>query len=253
MRDYQERRQEVDLLQGARDLAQLEPDNPARWAALIGLLRAMHLDAECVTTIRKAMQLNVPEDFRHELTYQLVDRLMVMGETSEASRALDQLQQSEGLSQRVRVKQIELYRLEGSLEEALRSIEAGFPDRERTPELFALRGAIYLDLARFDEAAADLERAIARKPFDEVSQFKLAEAYRGLGRKESAQRHRDLATGIESKRARINKLLQKLPNEPDNPQLFRQLAELHRELDEREAAEDWERRAARFPARVPTP
>jgi tetratricopeptide (TPR) repeat protein len=155
----------------------------------------------------------------------------------------------EGLSNRVRRKQIELYRLEGRLEEALQAIESGFPDLGREPDLFAVRGAIHLELARFDEAAADLARAVANKPYDEANQFKLAEAYRGLGRLELAQRHRELARDIKSKRVRINRLLRKLPNEPDNADLYRQLAALHRELDERAEAEKWDRRAARVPAR----
>jgi tetratricopeptide (TPR) repeat protein len=253
MADYHERQQQDELLKGARELVQLEPENPARWAGLIGLLSAMFMDAECVATIRRAIQQKVPENFRHELRFQLVDRLIAMGETSAVSRELDQLQQGEGLSLRVQRKQIELYRLQGRLEEALQTIETAFPDLGREPGVFALRGEIYLDMMRFDEAAADLERAIADRPYDEASQFKLAEAYRGLGRKELAQRHRELAAGIKTKRVRINKLLRQLPKEPGNAQLYRQLAELHRELGEPAAAQKWDGRAARISALGLTP
>lgn len=245
MADYYERQQQAELLKGARELTRLEPENPSRWAGLIGLLRAMFMDAECTATIQKALQQELPEEFRHELRYQLVDRLIFMGEVAAASRELDQMEEREGPSLRVRRKRIELYRLEGKLEEALASVATAFPDLEQAPDLFAFRGAIYLDLARFDEAAADLARAVADTPSDETSQFKLAEAYRGLGRLDLAQHHRDLARGIKIKRVRINKLLRQLPKEPDNPQLYRELAELHRELDEPEAADKWDRRAAR--------
>jgi tetratricopeptide (TPR) repeat protein len=249
MADYHERQQQGELLKGARELTRLEPDNPARWAGLIGLLRAMSMDAECLATIRTAMQQRIPDDFRHELRHQLVDRLIVMGDAAAASGELAQLKRQEGMSQRVRRHEIELFRLEGKLEAALKSIAAGFPNLEKQPDLFALRGAVYLDLAKFDEAAADLERAVVHKTSDEESQFKLAEAYRSLGRRELAAHHRELAKAIYRRRILINKLLKKLPIEPDNPQLYRQLAELHRELDEPESAEKWERRAARLAAR----
>ena len=249
MADYYERQQQAELLKGARELTRLEPENPSRWAGLIGLLRAMFMDAECTATIHQALQQKLPEEFRYELRHQLVDRLIFMGEAAAASRELDQLEEREGSSPRVRRKRIELYRLEGKLEEALASVETAFPDLEQAHDLFAFRGAIYLDLARFDEAAADLARAVADKPSDETSQFKLAEAYRGLGRPDLAQRHRELARRIKIKRVRINKLLRQVPKEPDNPQLYRELAELYRELDEREAADKWDRRAARAPRR----
>lgn len=207
------------------------------------------MDAECTATIHQALQQKLPEEFRYELRHQLVDRLIFMGEAAAASRELDQLEEREGSSPRVRRKRIELYRLEGKLEEALASVETAFPDLEQAHDLFAFRGAIYLDLARFGEAAADLARAVADKPSDETSQFKLAEAYRGLGRPDLAQQHRELARRIKIKRVRINKLLRQVPKEPDNPQLYRELAELYRELDEREAADKWDRRAARAPRR----
>ena len=55
----------------------------------------------------------------------------------------------------------------------------------------------------------------------------------------------DKGADLNAKRRRINELLQQTAREPDNIGLFEELGRLHRDLNEFEAAEKWQRRANR--------
>jgi tetratricopeptide (TPR) repeat protein len=141
--------------------------------------------------------------------------------------------------------EVDLYRLDGRPEKALEVIEAAFPEIKDLPVAWYMRGVVSLDLGRFDEAARDLEQAVAREPFNVLGQFKLSEAYRLLGREELARQHRDIGKAISQKRLRINDLLKEPPENRDDPAYCEQLATLYREIGEAETAERWGQRAAK--------
>src|SRR5207245_7851049 len=138
-----------------------------------------------------------------ELTHELVQQLIVCGDAAAGSRELATLSQFEGESFRVRTYRIDLYRLDGRLDQALEAMEQVFPEVSDRSQACLRRGIIYLDLGRYSEAAGDLERAVAAQPRNASAHFKLSEAYRGLAHEEPARRHREVSAATEEQRSRI--------------------------------------------------
>jgi tetratricopeptide (TPR) repeat protein len=250
MSDYRDWELHDELIEAARELVRLEPHNPERRLELVDLLAAMKLDEECIAELREGIANDdLPEELRRDLRHRYIDRLIRQGDAQSARREWDELSREEGRSLRVCADEIDIDRLDGNLDQALATVTEVFPQIKQQYSAYVTRGGIYLDMGRFAEAARDLERGVAGKPGDESIQFKLAEAYRGLGKQEAALKHREIATGIAQKRTRIDKLLQELVSDSQNSKHCEELAELHRELDEPEAAERWRQRAARAASR----
>ncbi|MSR58089.1 MAG: tetratricopeptide repeat protein [Planctomycetaceae bacterium] len=251
--DYAEWERHQDLIDATRELARLQPDDPARWSELIDLLKSMNRNSECLTAIQEALRQDLPDDFQRDLRHQLVDRLIVSGDVAGAKREIAQLELDEGDSLRLSGDKLDLYRLEGDLEKALEMVTAIFPEIQDRPDAYYVRGTIYLDLGRFAEAAGDLKRAVTGLPFHNEAHFKLAQAYRALALTKEAERHRKLAARISEKRKRIGELLNQIVDDPQNRQICNDLAALHRELEEFELARRWEHRAARQSAAAGLP
>jgi len=62
------------------------------------------------------------------------------------------------------------------------------------------RGKCYIQTKNYDEAAADLHRAVTIKPNHATAHDYLAEALEEIGEEELAQKHRDTATSIRKKK-----------------------------------------------------
>jgi protein O-GlcNAc transferase len=221
-----------EAIAAIEEFIQLQPnDHRPRWE-LIQLLKAAHLDTECLAAIRDALRHNPPKDFRIEMQHQLIELLIVQGNSADAWKEIAEVQKSEGETPRLKGERVDLYRMEGRLDKALEAMTALFPEIQHKPVAYLTRGVIYLDLGRFEEAVRDLERAVRTQPFNEGAQFKLSEAYRGLGQDEPARRHRELGLGIRQKRLRINELLKKQAERQLSTDESQEIVELHRQLGE---------------------
>jgi tetratricopeptide (TPR) repeat protein len=251
--------QDEKLVATAQALARLDPQNPQRWKQLIGLLTRMSRHGECVEAIRDARQHRLPREMQRELHDVSVQTLINLGDIREAGQELAALRKIEGDSIRVRSHQTYLYRLEGKLDEAIKSISSLMGDGSANqfslapPDFqafaFFTRGIILLDLRRFEEAARDLQRAVAAQPFDSAAEFKLSEAYRALGREGLAKKHRQVAADIVARRKRIRALLDQRQNEPANTDFYAELEQLYEQLGDPAAAarcREWSRLARQW-------
>lgn len=52
-----------------------------------------------------------------------------------------------------------------------------------------VRGVLHLDAARFEQARRDFEAVIRQQPENREAHYKLSQAYRRLGRDDSAKKH----------------------------------------------------------------
>jgi tetratricopeptide (TPR) repeat protein len=246
MSDYRDWEKHGALIEAARELVRLEPMSPGRWIELVDLLKAMRRDEEFRQTLRQGIaNEGLPDDCRNELRHQLVDQLIVEGDSSAARQELEALRDREGRSIRVCADDIDICRLEGNLEQALAIVREVFPQIEHEPDAYLTRGGIHLEMGKFADAARDLERAAAGRPWNESIHFKLSEAYRGLERHEAARKQREIAADIGRKRSHIARLLKDVIDDPQNERICREIADLHSQLGEAAAAEHWKRRAAK--------
>lgn len=250
MAGYREWGLQYELIDAARELTRLEPGNPDHWAQLINLLTEIHSETECLNAAREALRHGGSDTFRREVQHAVVRQLSLVGDTASAWQELRKLEDGEGDSFSVRAFKVDLYRMDGRLDEALETMNTVFPEATERWEACLNRGIIYLDLGRYDEAARDLEVAVGAQPQNALAHFKLSEACRALGRHQAAQRHREIADGINEKLSRIGSLRKQLKRDPQSARIYySKLAELYRQLGETELANEWEERATRSIAR----
>jgi tetratricopeptide (TPR) repeat protein len=241
MSDYQEWGQRQKQLQIAESLTEMQPQNPQRWSDLIELQTSMARESECVATIQRALQQDFPVEFLSHLQNSLVQQLVNQGDVRGARRELENLRKLESDSLRVRGSEVYVCRLEGDLEKSLQIVTTIVDDAPDLPFPRFTRGVVLLDLRRFNDAKDDLERVIAAQPFNAPAQFKISEAYRGLGKEDLAAKHQRLASEIAGKQIRITSLLKQRDEDPYDPMIYRELEKLHRELGDSEAARHWHR------------
>ena len=109
------------------------------------------------------------------------------------------------------------------------------------PSAYLARGSILLDLGRYDEAIAYLTKSTELDPYNERSQFKLSEAYRGIGKEALSETHRQRGDTIRGDRVRIGELMQNLSHA--GPGEYEELSSLHMRLGALETAHYWKQRA----------
>jgi len=246
---YREQNQERQVLDCLHEMAELGNGRPDLWWKLLEMLDARQLDSEYLSTLRTALEQRLPSRDKIELQYRLVARLVDRGDAVLAQRELALLVEKEVHSARVKIQQAAIFRLEGNPREALEMLEAALTGTSERLEVVRLRALIHLDLGMHREAAEDFQKSIEAEPFDLVAHFKLAEAYRKLGKLDLARKHQEISDQIRGKRQKINKLYEAVKRQPANRQLCEQLAELHRDLNDARGASLWESRAN--PIRAP--
>jgi tetratricopeptide (TPR) repeat protein len=229
----------IDALQS---VARREPDDFDHWRKLIEILKVNHREQACLDAAREALQHNPPAVLWGELQFQVLQQLIVLGDSSEAWRVMANLEAASGQSARLQSMRVDLLRMDGRLDEALQVSNDVLSEFGNQPSAYLARGSIYLDLGRFAEAAQDLERVVADLPFDERTHFKLSEAYRGLGQDEPARYHRETGIDLWEKRVRLNSLLEQFAESQDGA-LLQDVISLYRDLGEVEAADYWQQQA----------
>ena len=244
--DYRELGQRGKQLETAAALLQLDPESPKRWADLLELQSSMARDSDCLTTIRQALQHDFPAEFRGYLRNSLVQQLVNGGDVLAARRELEELRKQEGDSTRVCGLDVYVSRLEGDLEKSLQIVTRIVDDAPDLPFPRFTRGIIHLDLRKFKEAIEDLKAVVAAQQFNGPAHFKLSEAYRALGRDELATAHRQTASEIAGRQVRVSLLLKQREANPDDRRICDELAQLHRDLGQLDAAKMWKGRATRI-------
>jgi tetratricopeptide (TPR) repeat protein len=254
MADYHEWGRQDEETAAARELTRLEPEDPLRWKRLIDILQATRRTAEREAAAREALQHDPPEEYRRSFEYILATHLIARGEVSEARRIITQLKALEGPSLRLNTSEIEIYRIEGRPDLALETARALSADAQDLPALYFIRGVAHLDMEQYEQAVRNLEQTVAAQPNNEKAHFRLAEAYRGVGREEPAGRHAKIAAEIAARRNQINDALEHRTRDPFDLPIYERLASLHEEMGDHAAARDWRARAVRISqARPKTP
>jgi tetratricopeptide (TPR) repeat protein len=243
---YRGQNEEREMLNCVHELAELERARPELWWKLLELLDARQLDTEYMIVLREALRQDLPARDRTEMQHRLVARLVDEGEAEEARRELAVLIENHGPSARTRLHQAAIDRLEGNPSEALEMIESAIAEAGEQSGAVRLRALIHFDLREYKEAAEDFEKGVEADPYDLVAHFKLAEAYRKLGKPDLARKHEEISLDIRDKRQKINKLREATKQRPADRPLFEQLADLHRALNDSRGAALWQERASRI-------
>lgn len=233
---FHEQQRTDDVLRCAELLVSRAPTRVQNWSQLAAFYEALDQQPDVIDTYRRALQSGVSVVDTLELRHELIEQLILLGDAPEARLELEQLEtlvavhgQQTDLA-RVAVHQARLLRLEGRPQEALSAVNNALNVLGDLSVVLRLRGLLLLDLGRYEEARADLRRVLEVTPFDEITHYKLAEAYRRLGKETEAKRHIDEYDRIHRARLEIEKLEAKATTEELTTTDQEQLSALYREL-----------------------
>jgi tetratricopeptide (TPR) repeat protein len=225
------------------ELARLDPDQPVHWRQLVKELDATGQHAESVAAHREALSHGLPAPLEIEFRRNLTATLMLLCDVESARSELAPLL-NDTQAPAVTLLEAKLLRLEGQPVKALELLdEALARGAPADSDWYALRAMLLLDLERFGDAVAVLEKLVSDDPFDQYAHYRLADAYRGLGRLDEARRHQQISTSIGEKRVNLHKLAQQAERESPTPEQCDRLAELSREINDSAQALHWEERA----------
>lgn len=227
-------------------LTELDSDNPEHWKRLVISLDGQRMIVEREKVLRRVLRLELPDYFRQEFEFQLINMLIEKGDVSESRRRTAELKKTEGESFRIGLAEVYLCRLEGRFEQAQSLATALHADAANAPALYYIRGILHFELNEYEAAVRDLERALQAQPHDEGVHFRLSEAYRLLKREDLAARHAKISAEITANRKRLNELSRQRSENPQDLDIVKQLADVNAELGDEKSAQYWTERAKRL-------
>ena len=235
---YQSTHQQEKLIDVLNAITERDPSDYVHLGALIQVLSGTFRNAECLAVIRRALAHSAPPAYETELRFQCLAQLIALGKSEQAWEEVLRLESLDAQALRLETTRIELYRLEGRLEDALDAIQRIFPQVEQDSAAYLMRGSVYFDMADYEHAVTDFERLVQLQPYDERAHYKLSETYRLLGKLDSAQSHRETTQKIRSLRRQLNSLLQTFSTAPDE-ETRNALAQLYQALGEEQTAQEY--------------
>lgn len=200
-----------ELIQAATELTGLAPDSPVGWWFLAKAHEKRQNNMDALAVYRDALTHRLPAKDQFEMRHRMLEHAIETGDVETAKEQRDLIAASSGTDIRLYIHDARLLHLQGYPAEALGSINEAIKRIGKIPEALRLRGILYLELNELEKAIADLKEAAAVNPQDEVTFFKLAEAYRRLAARDESPEHLRTAEVFLSEYQRLHSLsLQRL-------------------------------------------
>ena len=253
--------EEKQALEHCEKFAQLAPESPIPWLISASIY---HLNAQPLRALeayRKAFARQPAPKEMLRISFQIVTLELHTGEIPAARKQLDYLLKlaedtsllSDGDAEGFQVLEATVLYREQAAAAALQLLDQFLAKSPNSLSALLLRGTIYLDQRKFDEAVNDLNDVVRLNPFESKAHYKLGQAYLGLKQTENAQSHLDKSHQLTLVQVKILQLQEEYFNDPTNRQLTAKLAELNDQLGDKKMADYWRRNANRThsPAKLP--
>jgi tetratricopeptide (TPR) repeat protein len=224
------RGQMAEALAVCRNWQKLYPENPQAWA-YAGDLEVKRFElGTSISDFQNALKHNPAPELERHIRTVLVQLLADTGNITGARKELDLVLKSGPVENVVRLKSVQVLRMEGKQKEALHEIEDYIKNVEKSSEALKQRGILHLDLGDNPSAIRDLKEALAADPFDKVAHFKLAQAYIRSGKADLAQPHLESQRRLTEATTKILDVEGQLQGDPKNEALKKQLEELYKTI-----------------------
>lgn len=238
-------RDEVGLEGALQTLIALDPDSADWRLKLCRLQSRQGRSVEAVETCRTALQREISAADAAELRLRLAEESIKLGNAAEARRALTPLQAQGAAPPMFTPLWARMLRLEGKSDEALAFLLSTLPPNHENASAYQALGMLKFDLGRYPEAFADFQAAGALDPYDDVTQFKLAECARLLGDRTAELEYRRAHGRLRGVRLEIDRLTGRYHREKTLSQTdAARLAELYAAIGQTDYAAFWQQKAA---------
>lgn len=179
----------AEMLNCAKQLTRLAPDDPKVWWDLGATYEMMGLGADAMAAYQRVLELEIPSEASLQVRQKRLSMLLESGETTTARVELDQLIAQHGKQADSAYFEAELCRQEGRSREALDVIERHLATSGETVRALMLRGLLRQELGYPQQAIGDFQNVIKAEPNNDLAHFKLSECHRRLGRDDLGAKH----------------------------------------------------------------
>jgi tetratricopeptide (TPR) repeat protein len=228
----------VDHLQR---VAELDPRD-ARPHRLIGLIyKDMGQYARAEDAYRQALERGLPEAGTREVQLELAEVLVRQAKFAEGLAVIDGA--PTGAEPGRGALRAECLRGLGRTDEAAAELDRALATHS-TAALYRLRGQVHEDRGNAAEAFKCFERAVELAPNDHQAHYYLGRALAGAGRKEEADRAFARDAELRKELDRITALTKEAMEKPWDPGVRRELADVCDRMGKSELATLWRKAAA---------
>ncbi len=218
-------------------LAAVLPNEARHWWQLAGIHEQLDDTVAAIRTYDAALNQNIPASEQLAMRHQLLDHCIDIGELTRAQELLHLLVSQGESGPQVDVYRARVFHLEGQPADALAALNSALREIGDHPEGLRLRGILYLELGQLSSAIKDFRRVTAMAPHDEITHFKLAEAYRRLGQRDRNDAMLKLAESTHNaylkhhkRNLRLAELGNRLKQAPDDQELHFEVQRLRAEI-----------------------
>jgi tetratricopeptide (TPR) repeat protein len=217
---------------------------------VVAAVREQRNDLEgAVAAYRKVLAQHPPDvDALREL---VIDHLVEIGDVASARAELDAKPVSATSSPKARLQEATVLRLEGNLDESLKTVERLLDEEAQLAPARLLRGILFLEQGEPDLAIADLDWVTDREPYNDEAHYRLGLAYTRTQQSERANVHLSESRRIFELRQQAVALHQRAIAEPNNAGVQAELARVYEAIGRDDLAATYRRasqNARSFPA-----
>ena len=222
-------------MEAATRVTEIDPEN-AQIYRFMGMIQQDYEQWEdAKTAYRTCLEKDPYADYRDEVLIGLGQISLKLREYPEAQKYLQQaIATSQVLALRAE-SEFNLGNMGVALDQLKQSLEADPQQRDA----ILLQGTIQVQDKQYNDAIAGLLTGLDYHPQDDQLMYKLAEAYRGVGDSENAEKYIALSDELRTKRERFSKLNTDAIGEPTNVEMRLELGQLAEEIGKPELAVGW--------------
>ncbi len=222
-------------MDAANRVAEIAPDN-ANIYRFMGMIQQDYEQWEdAKAAYRTCLDKDPFADYRDEILISLGQISLKLREYPEAKTYLQQAIATPQVLALRAESEFNLGNLGMALDQLKQSLEADPQQRDA----ILLQGTIQVQDKQYNDAIAGILAGLDYHPKDDQLMYKLAEAYRGVGDSENAEKYIALSEELRTKRERFSKLNTDVIAEPTNIEMRLELGRLAEEIGKPELAIGW--------------
>lgn len=220
----------TEALQLSRAWQVAHPRSAQAWSYSGGILATQFDLTAAIADFQEAMKHSPASELEIHIRKSLVQLLADTGDFAGAREELDFLRRAGEIDETLRLKSVQVLRMEGKLDDALAEIENYIKEVGSSSEALKQRGILFLDKGDTDSAIRALKAAVAENDFDKDAHFKLAQAYLRTNQKALAEPHLKRQRELVEATTRILAVSSELEKTPTDAKLREELAELYKKI-----------------------
>jgi tetratricopeptide (TPR) repeat protein len=238
-------------LEHLQAVARLDPGD-ARPHRLMGLIyKDLGRPAEAASAYEEALKRPLADEPLRQVREELTEALVRQGEGGRALEVLAGCDARHAEEPKMLALKAESLLIQARASEAKGLLDRALRTHPGSLELQKARAQLHLQAGEGQEAAALLERILARQRHDVACRYQLIQAYRMLGRTEDAATQRERLDESQALFHELSKLSDGAEAKPWDAALRLRLADVCEKLDKADLAAMWRRAAAACPKAHP--